>query len=83
MSEKIKSISEAFSMQPIHLFVCTKKTDEISFGEECPHEHDQHCIKEIKLEYNKALEENQYVGYDSEGKKMFEYLQSSVNVQYE
>ena len=68
---KIKSISEAFSMQPITLSVVDKPT---SFDPE-------NSIKEIKLE---VMDEttNVYVGYNFDGKKLFEYIAKSVNVHY-
>lgn len=68
---KIKSISEAFSMQPITLSVADKP------GSLYP----ENSIKEIKLE---VLDEktNVYVGYNFDGKKLFEYLSKSVNVHY-
>ena len=68
---KIKSISEAFSMQPITLRVVDKPT---SFDPE-------NSIKEIKLE---VMDEttNVYVGYNFDGKKLFEYIAKSVNVHY-
>jgi hypothetical protein len=69
--ETIKSISEAFSMQPIPLSVVDNPN---SFNPE-------NSIKEIKLE---VMDEttNVYVGYNFEGKKLFQYLAKSVNVHY-
>ena len=71
MKQKIKSISEAFSMQPITLSVVDKPT---SFDPE-------NSIKEIKLE---VMDENTnvYVGYNFDGKKLFEYIAKTVNVHY-
>lgn len=69
--QKVKSISEAFSMQPITLNVSDKPT---SFDPE-------NSIKEIKLE---VIDETTsvYVGYNFEGKKKFQYLANAVNVHY-
>ena len=68
---KIKSISEAFSIQPITLSVVDEP---ITFDTE-------NSIKEIKLE---VMDEttNIYVGYNFDGKKIFEYMAKSVNVHY-
>ncbi len=73
---KIQSISEAFSMQPVTLSVVNEPNP---FSPE-------NSIKEIKLEYRtyKTGENNTdvYVGYNFEGKKLFEYIAKSVNVHY-
>lgn len=86
MEQKIKSISEAFSMQPCSFVIC-KKIEDSGIAEigikGSKHTHNEFCIKEIKLEYNNVIQDNQYVGYDFKGNKMFEYLQSSVNVNYD
>jgi hypothetical protein len=71
METKVKSISEAFSMQPITLTIVDMPT---SFSPE-------NSIKEIKLE---VMDEttNVYVGYNFDGKKLFQYISKSVNVHY-
>ena len=69
---KIKSISEAFSMQPITLSVVDKPT---SFDPE-------NSIKEIKLEIQPNDATEIYVGYNFDGKKLFGYIAKSVNVHY-
>ena len=68
---KIKSISEAFSIQPITLSVVDMPTSL----------NPENSIKEIKLE---VMDEttNVYVGYNFDGKKLFEYIAKSVNVHY-
>lgn len=73
MKNKIKSISEAFSMQPITLSI----TDENSRSAFEP----ENDIKKIELE---VMDEktNIYVGYNFLGKKLFHYLTKSVNVHY-
>lgn len=75
--EKIKQITEAYSMQPRYFYVVEKEN---SFS----------CCKEIKLEKisfdtNEDLHEEglYYVGYNFEGKKMFQCLRSSVNVEFD
>ncbi len=69
--EIIKSISEAFSMQPITLSV-VEKPSKIN---------PQDSIKEIK-KMQIGQYEWAYIGYNFEGKTMFEYLAKSVNVHY-
>lgn len=81
MEQKIKSISEAFSMQPRceDVYECKKygePKDKFTF------------LKEIKLEQVPLphQEEGQgewfYVGYNFQGGKIFQYLMMSVNVRY-
>jgi len=78
--EKIKSISEAFSMQPKHIEVCT----------DYEHYYDKsQAVKEIKLERieigkrcGDPVEELYYVGYNFEGQKIFQYIANTVNVHY-
>ena len=72
-AEKIKSISEAFSMQPITLSV-TEPNKRLEFSN--PKDH----IKEIK---DIGIDgESYYVGYNYDGKKLFKYVGKSVNVHY-
>jgi len=73
----IKSIVEAFSMHPEILQITEDKNTFWKHNEAC---------KEIKLEYlegvyNKEFVEY-YVGYNFDGKKLFQYLAKSVNVHY-
>lgn len=78
--EIIKSISEAFSMQPIILSVCN----------DYEHYYDKpNAIKEIKLETltigyecGQPVQGLYYVGYNFDGKKIFQYHAKSVNVHY-
>lgn len=79
--EIIKSISEAFSMQPKHIE--TMKSNENYYDK-------QNACKEIKLERlcigsrcGDPVEEMYYVGYNFEGKKIFQYIANTVNVHYE
>lgn len=84
MSETIKSITEAFSMQPNCFEVCNTPESEIRNGIKMVHNHNG-CIKEIVPETRQVASDKQcnyYVGYNFNGEKMFEYLQSSVNVHY-
>lgn len=75
---KIKSITEAFSMQPATL--STMKSNENYYDKP------QAC-KEIKLEHLSGVYDevptDYYVGYNFEGQKLFQYLAKSVNVHYE
>ena len=73
---KIRSITEAFSMQP--------STQEVRLTRE-PFEKDKSILTKIWLEQRTirgAGEVDFYVGYDQKGRKLFEYLRSSVNVHY-
>lgn len=76
-------------MQPNH-FEVTHAEKIISviqqkdLGEECNEKYRKLC-KEILCETRHVDSDKQcnfYVGYNFEGKKLFEYLQSSVNVHY-
>ncbi len=84
--EKIDSISEAFSFSGTKLSVCTTLEEYDSFDNKyTKHEHNKLCIEKIVLETRKVDSDKEcgyYVGYDFEGNKAFEYLQSSVNVHY-
>jgi len=74
---KIRSIVEAFSMQPQILQISESK-DNFWKPEE--------AIKEIKLESLSGVYDeyptDYYVGYNFDGKKLFQYLAKSVNVHY-
>lgn len=74
---RIRSIVEAFSMQPAVFEVMENNTN---FYDK------DRALKEIKLEYIEGVYDNQYVeyyvGYNFEGKKIFQYLAKSVNVHY-
>lgn len=72
--EIIKSISEAYSMQPNTLTVLPQK-ERLSFGD---HSMD---IKRIEREPFDETE-NSLVGYNFDGKKLFQYREKSVNVHY-
>jgi len=81
--EKIKAITEAFSMQPNILSVSTQ----VKYENMQKYNPDfvGGCCKEIKLETIQVDTDKQcnvYVGYNFDGKKIFQYLQSSVNVDY-
>lgn len=75
--EVIKSITEAFSMQPVNLSVYTEQQKASYYDPET-------CAKEIKKEF--AIIDSDrtevYVGYNFEGKKIFQYLAKSVNVHF-
>jgi len=69
--ETIKSITEAFSMQPVTLSI---SKDRSIYNPEDD-------IEKIELE---VMDEdtNVYVGYDFQGVKKFQYIAKSVNVYY-
>lgn len=78
--ETIKSITEAFSIQPITIRIMKSNEDYYDKPNAC---------KEIKLEtvtigykYGNPIEEICYVGYNFEGKKICQYLANTVNVHY-
>jgi len=75
--EKIKSISEAFSMQPIVINV-VKEPNQFNPEQSC---------KEILLKCNQIFSSTgsgiyTYCGYNFDGKKIFQYIASAVNVHY-
>lgn len=81
--EKIISISEAFSMQP--KFIKVSKESDWEFINDKPN-----AVKEINFERiqigtrcGDPVEELYYVGYNFEGKKIFQYIANTVNVHYE
>lgn len=85
--EKIKSITEAFSMQPCCKSV-TSTEDYEKWKSTNPAGRDGD-IKEIKLEtvqigrkYGEPIEDLYYCGYNFEGKKLFQYLALTVNVDF-
>jgi len=75
---KIRSIVEAFSMQPQVLQVYEGAKESYWKPDE--------AIKEIRLEYlsysNDEVPEPYYSGFNFDGKKLFQYLAKSVNVHY-
>ena len=73
MRNKVKSISEAFAMQPNYFAI-----KDIERGSKI---HTENDIEKIELEMMNETT-NVYVGYNFEGKKMFEYIASAVNVHY-
>lgn len=88
--EKIKSITEAFSMQPEVLAVQPKTNYDKQIATEEKHPnlecYSRNIIAEILPETRRVDSDKQcnyYVGYNFRGEKLFEYLQSSVNVNYE
>jgi len=82
--QKIKSITEAFSMQPNTLE--TKTQEQYENTQKYNPKFACGCCKEIKAETIQVDTDKQcnfYVGYNFDGEKIFECLQSSVNVHYE
>lgn len=79
--EKIKSISEAYSQQPVTLTVLSEK-----YAQKC-HDKPDAC-KEIKIETivigNSSVGDvfMAYVGYNFKGEKIFQYKCDSMNVHY-
>jgi len=73
MKNKVQSISEAFAMEPNYFTIKHTKRGSKS--------HTENDIEKIELEVMNETT-NVYVGYNFEGKKMFEYIASAVNVHY-
>lgn len=78
MNQKIKSITEAFSMQPESFHVYKVKGNE-----DCLRPT---LIAEIRLEESAGLYDNEpeyyYKGYNFQGQLLFQYIARTVNVQY-
>jgi len=77
MEQRIRSITEAFSLEPLTLQVTTEDNRSKSTPEK--------DIKEIKQEGQQVATDkmiNVYRGYNYDGKKLFEYIAESVNVHY-
>ena len=76
--EKVKSISEAFSMQPHKVSVIEDSDYEMYYDK-------INACKEIKFEYIRLDGDtvDVYNGYNFEGKKIFQYIAKSVNVEYD
>lgn len=72
--QKIKSISEAYSMQPIHISVNPNKN---IYGDDEPVEIKEELIHNPNGEYLSV-----YIGYNNKGRRLFRYLVNSVNVHY-
>ena len=73
MKNKVQSISEAFATEPNYFAIKVA-----TIGSKINREND---IEKIELEVMNETT-NVYVGYNFEGKKMFEYIASAVNVHY-
>jgi len=79
---KIKSITEAFSMQPNTLEVRTQEEYEKHIKDKRLHT-DFMCKEIILMTIHREKEPIQrYVGFNFEGKQIFEYLPNSVNVHF-
>jgi len=76
MKNKVQSITEAFAMQPNYFAI-----KDIKMGMAAFEIHTENDIEKIELEVMNETT-NVYVGYNFEGKKMFEYIASAVNVHY-
>lgn len=81
--QKIKSIKEAFSMQPVE-FSVTSQTAYDNLFKNRP-DKDEY-IKEIKLISIKTHPDDimwMYAGFNFNGKKLFQYHEKSVNVHFD
>ena len=76
----VMAISEAFSMQPNHLSVCTDYEHYYDKPRAC-----MIIVKEIQTIGTRCgdpVEEIYYVGYNFDGQKIFQYIANAVNVTY-
>ena len=77
-TQKIKSITEAFSMQPAYFQVYEVRGNETCFNKS--------LIAEIKLQAEESAYINEpdyyYIGYNFDGNLLFKYIAKTVNVQY-
>jgi len=87
MNNKIASITEAFSMQPVTYSVTKEET--YNLGKKDNWSHLPEMCKEIKLETVDIGEEcgnpvqaSWYVGYNFEGIKIFQIIAKSANVTF-
>ncbi len=73
MSLKIKSITEAYSMQPETLSIRTER-EKKRFNP---------TSKDCEYIQKEGIDTIYYIGYNFEHKMLFKYLANSVNVHYE
>lgn len=76
----IKSISEAFSMQPVHKEVCTDYENYYDKPNAC-----NKILKEtltIGARCGDPVQEIYYVGYNFQNVKIFQYIANTVNVNF-
>ncbi len=86
--EKIKSITEAFSMQPNTFETKNQIQHEntIKYSNSIANRDCKEIIFEKHVIGHKCgdpLEELYYVGYNFEGQKIFQYIANTVNVHFE
>jgi hypothetical protein len=77
---KIKSISEAYSMQPSFRKVC-----DLPFDNFVHKKHSKECIAEITEEHENLTPDKIiyfYIGRNFDAEVLFKYLSDSVNVEY-
>lgn len=76
---RIKGITEAFSMQPAFLRV----GDTIRLEDGTQTKVDRIEMERIELFIDSSVSHSDYyVGYDAEGRKLFQYRADTVNVYY-
>lgn len=69
---KIRCISEAFSMQPNYHWIGRNGVVEIKAE-----------TVVIGREYGHPIEQARYIGYNDQGQELFSFVATAVNVQYE
>lgn len=84
MKERIKKISEAYSMQPYDKKVCTQEHG--SRGGQ-KHIHSKDCIAKIIREIDPldgpdSILQSLIVGYNFENQRLFIYRADAVNIEY-
>ena len=81
MTQKIKSITEANSMQPYTWSICIKENDFPLHESVITHKHKLDCISRIeKVQIDQY--EWIYVAYDFQNRKIREWQSKSVNVEF-
>ena len=83
--ERIKSITEAFSMQPEILSITDVKSHEHNLYRKSKYinpDNDIRIIKKEVIQISEGERASFYIGYNYEGKKKFQYLEKSVNVHF-
>ncbi len=83
--KQIKSITQAFSMQPITHRIIDTKSHQDNLDRNSKYIDPDDDIKEIKRGVIQLTEDEWvsfYIGYNFEGKEKFRYLEKSVNVHF-
>lgn len=86
MTQKIKSVSEAYSCQPNSYRVCTIEMDYPGVFAEAqgalpkPHIHKKDCV--VRIDFVSPNECDLFVGYNSDNEMLFRWIADACNVEY-